>query len=246
MAHQAGPLRFKGKLGGLSFYHNKQYGYLVRQKGGPDKELIASSPTFARTRENAAEFALAAALGKLLRKAVLASTGLKGDSNVTQRLTGLLVSIGKSDYSSKRGARNPAMVFDEPSSRLLLRSFAFYAIRPITAVYTGRINCDTSTGSIVFTDFVSREFFHAPKAATHVRIKAGIVVLDFEYKTYSICQAPLYTAQLENAMPQADFTCNLQTAGTGSRVGIVALEFLQEKNGDLYALTEGVSLGIVG
>ena len=61
MAQQAGPLRLRGQLGGLSFYHHRQYGYLVRQKGGPDKELVATSPQFARTRENAAEFSIAAA-----------------------------------------------------------------------------------------------------------------------------------------------------------------------------------------
>src|SRR5687767_1485078 len=99
MAHQAGPLRLKGQLGGLSFYHNRQYGYLVRQKGGPDREEVAKSPRFARTRENATEFALASAAGKLIRQVVRAATGLKGDTNVSQRLVGTLVRIGKNDLS---------------------------------------------------------------------------------------------------------------------------------------------------
>ena len=105
MAPQAGPLRFNGQLGGLSFYHNRQYGYLVRQKGGPDKEEVAKSPRFARTRENAAEFALASAAGKLIRQAIRAATRLKGDLNVSQRLVGTLVRIGKNDLSAVRGAR---------------------------------------------------------------------------------------------------------------------------------------------
>jgi hypothetical protein len=246
MAHQAGPLRFKGKLGGLSFYHNKQYGYLVRLKGGPDREEIARSPRFARTRENAAEFALAAVTGKLIRQAVWASTGLKGDSNVTQRLTGLLVRMGKADPMSGRGERSPLVVFDETASRALLQGFTFYSGSPLTTVYSGKINYDTTTDSMVFSGPVLSESFDAPKGATHVQIKAAILILDFDNKSYTVCKAPVYTAKLENPMPQADLICDLQTAGSGSRIGVVAIEFLQEKNGELYVLTEGVSLGVVG
>lgn len=259
MAHQAGPLRFKGKLGGLSFYHNKQYGYLVRQKGGPSREQVITSEKFARTRENAAEFSFAASTGKLIRLAVKAATGLSGDPNVSQRLTGTLIRMGKSDLSATRGMRNPTRVFDEPASRALLQSFAFYGTRPLSGIYGGRITCDTAAGSIVFVYDTSEtltptngtlapanEFFLVPKAATHVQIKATIAVLDFDKHSYSICRAPVYIAQLENVMPQVDFTCDLQSAGAGSRIGIVAIEFLQEKNGELYLLTDGISLGIVG
>lgn len=255
MAHQAGPLRFKGKLGGLSFYHNKQYGYLVRQKGGPSREQVITSEKFARTRENAAEFSFAASTGKLIRQSVRASTGLVGDANVSQRLTGILIRMGKSDLSATRGMRNPTRVFDEPASRALLQSFAFYGTRPLSGIYSGRITCDTVAGLIALVHDTSGTLAPAngtlaparvPKAATHVQIKATIAVLDFDKHSYSICQAPVYIAQLEDVLPQVDFTCDLQSAGAGSRIGIVAIEFLQEKNGELYLLTDGISLGIVG
>jgi hypothetical protein len=245
MAHQAGPLRFKGQLGGLTFYLHRQYGYLVRQKGGPNSEVVATSPQFARTRENASEFSIAAAAGRLIRQAVRSSSGLSGDSNVSQRLTGLLIRMGKSDLISTRGKRNPATVFDTPESRALLRSFAFYADRSITATYTGQINCDTTSGLIVFTGGTS-DFFHAPKGATHVRIKAAVATLDFDRKQYQIHPAPAYTAPLEDTIPPIHFACDVATAGSGSRIGIVAIEFLQEKNGELYALADGMSLGVVG
>ena len=246
MAQQAGPLRLRGQLGGLSFYHHRQYGYLVRQKGGPDKELVATSPQCARTRENAAEFSIAAAAGRLIRQAVRSSTGLSGDSNVSQRLTGTLIHMGKSDLTSIRGRRNPATVFNDPDSRKLLRSFAFYAGRPITSVYTGQITCDTTTGSILLADAVSHDFFHAPKGATHVRIKAAMISLDFDKQLYQIYPAQTYTASLENHMSEPDFTCDVVTTNEDFRIGIVAIEFLQEKNGKLYELADGMSLGVVG
>jgi hypothetical protein len=246
MAQQAGPLRLRGQLGGLSFYHHRQYGYLVRQKGGPDKELVATSPQFARTRENASEFSIAAAAGRLIRQAVRSSTGLRGDSNVSQRLTGTLVRMGKSDLTSIRGRRNPATVFNDPDSRKLLRSFAFYSGRPISSVYTGQITCDTTTGSIVLADAVSPDFFHAPKGATHVRIKAAMASLDFDKHLYQVYPAQIYTTALENNIPEPDFTCDVPTTNADFRIGIVAIEFLQEKNGKLYELADGMSLGVVG
>jgi hypothetical protein len=153
--------------------------------------------------------------------------------------------MGKNDLTSTRGKRNPASVFDTPESRALLQSFAFYTGRPITATYTGQINCDTTTGLIVFTGGTS-DFFHAPKGATHVRIKAAVATLDFDKKLYQIHPAPAYTAPLEDMMPPFHFGCDMATAGSGSRIGIVAIEFLQEKNGELYGLADGMSLGIVG
>ena len=196
MAHQTGPLLLKGRLGTLSFYFNRQYGYLVRQSGGPSKGQVATSSKFERTRENASEFGLASVAGKLIRRAVKSSVGLTGDSKVAQRLTGLLVKIGKTDFSAVRGNRNPALVFDEPASRTLLRSFAFYDDIPLSKVYTGRIDCDTIAGSIVFVHGTSgmpaqaKEFFRAPKAASHIRIKTAIIVLDFEGDSYVLVQTP--------------------------------------------------------
>lgn len=244
MAYQAGTLRLKGKLGDLSFYYNKQCGYLVRQKGGPGKEQIANGGNFVRIRENNTEFSLAVGIGKLIRRGVKASVGLSGDSNVSQRLTGLLVRIGKTDLSAIRGMRNPKAVFNEPASKGLLKSFAFYATQPLTSVYTSQIHCDTATGSIVFTGPVSSEFFRVPKGATHVQIKSAVVELDnISYKVYL---APVYIAPLDNSMPPTEFACEVDTINSYLRIGVVAIEFLQEKNGGLYGLADGVSLGIVG
>ena len=245
MAYQAGTLRLKGKLGDLSFYYNKQCGYLVRQKGGPSKEQIANGRNFVRIRENNTEFSLAVSIGKLFRRGVKASGGLSGDSNVSQRLTGLLVRIGKTDLSAIRGMRNPKTVFNEPTSRGLLKSFAFYATQPLASIYTSQIHCDTVTGSIVFTGPVSSEFFRVPKAATHVQIKAAVVELDFDNKSYKVYPAPVYIAALENSMSSAEFACEVDTINTHLRIGVVAIQFLQEKNGELYLLKDEVSLGIV-
>ena len=251
MAYQAGPLRFKGKLGGLSFYHNKQYGYLVRQKGGPSKDQVVNSDHFVRTRENASEFSLAATAGKLIRQAVMASTGFSGDAGVSQRLTGVLVRLGKTDHYGVRGMRSPARVFEEPESGVILRSFAFYGSQAIASVYKGQIQCDFNTGKITLSSspgMMSAQadcLFRKPKGSTHVRIKAAIAVLDFDRKRYIVFPALPYIAAMEEVMPAVDFECGVSEEGILPKIGVVAIEFLQEKNGELYVLKDEVSLGIV-
>ena len=246
MAQQAGPLRLKGRLGDLSFYHNKQYGYLIRQKGGPSKELVKTSLKFERTRENNSEFARAVSAGKLIRRAIRGTMGLEGDSNVSQRFTSLLIQLGKKDLLSPRGMRSPVSVINEPESRELMKSFSFFEGRPVTKTFRGQIHCDLA-GSILFTGDITPESFNKPGGATHVRIKGAIIDFDFAQNTYSIYPAAMYTSSLEIGMALPNLTCGLIGAENAmQRFGVVAIEFLQEQNGELYLLKDGVSLAIVG
>jgi hypothetical protein len=54
MAEQKGHLRIKGRPGNLSFYKTRD-GYLIKDKGGIDKNRMASDPKFQRMRKNGAE-----------------------------------------------------------------------------------------------------------------------------------------------------------------------------------------------
>jgi hypothetical protein len=54
MAFQAGEIKITGTIDDLSFYHHKEYGYLVRMKGGPSRKQFKTSPKFARSRESSA------------------------------------------------------------------------------------------------------------------------------------------------------------------------------------------------
>ena len=55
MSEQKGIIKIKGTVGDLTFYKS-QDGFLVREKGGVEKERIANDPAFVRTRENGKEF----------------------------------------------------------------------------------------------------------------------------------------------------------------------------------------------
>ena len=243
MARQSGPLKVTGCIGDLSFYHDRTYGYLVRQKGGPSSDQVAKSPQFARTRENAAEFAIAARCGKLIRRAVWAVTGMKGDSTVTPRLASLLVRIGKLDVVSERGERSPERGLLSVEGRTLLHSFAFCGRYPIDRIFQQNVLFDLMSGTLTFGGSVSGSDFKYPKSATHVRITAAIVVFDFEAGEFKTFPMQALTRNLSDVSSFISLICDTPPEGMGTRMGVMAVTFLQEQNGELYVLQEGGSLG---
>ncbi|MCW2263138.1 MULTISPECIES: hypothetical protein [Sphingobacterium] len=120
MAKQESLIKFRGKVGDLSFSKHRSRGYEVRMKGGVDKARIQTDPNFQRTRENMAEFGTAASTAKFLRIQLNNLLRTFGDSTMRNRLTSLVHRIQKSDAVNVRGER----IFLEANSKLL-KGFEF-------------------------------------------------------------------------------------------------------------------------
>lgn len=72
MARLKGPILFTGSLGNIrSYYDSKRRRYIIATKGGASKEIIKSSPKFARTRENMSEFGACGRFSSQLRRSLL-------------------------------------------------------------------------------------------------------------------------------------------------------------------------------
>lgn len=120
MAKQESLIKFRGKVGDLSFSKHRSRGYEVRMKGGVDKARIQTDPNFQRTRENMAEFGTAAGTAKLLRVQLNNLLRTFADNTMRNRLTSLIHRIQKSDSSNARGER----IFLEENS-VMLKGFEF-------------------------------------------------------------------------------------------------------------------------
>lgn len=59
-----------GRIGDLSFYFDKQHGYLVKTAGGPSKAQIKKRESMRVVRENNSEFGRAPSYGGLLRRGI--------------------------------------------------------------------------------------------------------------------------------------------------------------------------------
>lgn len=105
MAFLSGGPEFTGSIGNLSYYRMKGTDKIVvRKKGGASKEQIKTSPTFARTRENNAEFSGCANTVKSIRNALFPLNKL-ADYNFTPTLTTLAKNIQLLDNVNERGKR---------------------------------------------------------------------------------------------------------------------------------------------
>ncbi|MES2005697.1 MAG: hypothetical protein V4450_14360 [Bacteroidota bacterium] len=105
MARANNIFNFKGKLGELSFYQHKDYGKIVRRKGGPSAEQIAEAQQFVEVRANNSEFAYCSQLSGNIRKAFHEICHSSGDSSLHGRLCGQLKLALKADTDSAPGQR---------------------------------------------------------------------------------------------------------------------------------------------
>lgn len=174
MAKQESLVKFRGKVGDLSFTKHRSRGYEVRMRGGVDKARIMNDPNFERTRENMSEFGTAAKTAKLIR--VQLNNLMRGiaDKTVRNRLTSVVHRIIKSDADNRRGER----VFMPENSRRL-KGFEFNANSSLEFMFGEVLSTsfDRQTGevSLVIPDFDPRKDVTLLEGATHIRFTLAAV-----------------------------------------------------------------------
>ncbi len=180
MAKQVGPLPFTGSIGGVTGY--KRNGkYCLKEKSGPSREQVLTSPRFERTLENAKEFRRTAKAGKLVRGCLhnLTKVMKLADNEISARLNGLLSKIVKSDPVSDRGER---MV--SKGQLEWLEDFSFRKEQPFSNVFMAcpASTMDTDTGymKVEIRAFDPQQRINAPEGATHFKVVANGAAIHFE------------------------------------------------------------------
>jgi hypothetical protein len=172
-------------MGGVSFYKTSEDGFLAREKGGVDADRIKNDPAFERTRENGAEFGRAGAAGKLLRTSLRALILNSSDSRMASRLTREMVKVIQADETNTRGLRN---VIDGEAE--LLQGFEFNLDgklnRTFFAPFDSIIDRVAGSLSINVPAFIPGNMIAAPQGATHVKLIAAGVEIDFENGVYVV------------------------------------------------------------
>jgi hypothetical protein len=238
MAQQKGHLPVKGRLGNLSFYKTKD-GYLIKDKGGVDKNRIASDPKFQRTRENGAEFGNAGKAGKLLRNAVKAVSQGSSDGRAVSRLTKLMMAVLKTDSVNRRGERSVANGDIE-----MLQGFQFNinAVLDTTffAPFTAVIDRATGTLSVDIAAFVPERSVTRPEGATHFQIISAGAEVDFAGNVYVSANSSSAELLWDNVATAAVSLENVVTPNsTNPLFLLLGIEFSQQVNGEKYALRNG-------
>ncbi|MBT1689163.1 hypothetical protein [Dawidia soli] len=239
MARQDSIIKFKGQMGGISFYKSAQDGHLARQKGGVDAKRIQTDPAFARTRENGSEFGRAGSNGKLLRTAFRSQLLNTGDSRMANRLSALLNAVLKTDQVSLRGQRNVAN-----GDLNLLRGFDFNDEGKLThtffAPYAADVDRVTGTVTIDVPAFVPTDMIAYPDGATHFRLVAAAAEVDFAENAYNV-QALETDELVLGALPAApvNLALTMSPGNTDPLFVVLGIEFAQLVNGQMYTLNNG-------
>lgn len=184
MGRQDSVVQLTGAVGNLSFYKT-QDGYMARKKTGVSAKRIKSDPAFARTRENIAEFTRSGQAAKLLRSAFGTLPHSAADNRLTSRLNGAMMKVIQADLVNEHGQRN---VID--GEAVLLQGFEFNQKATLATTFRPLVTAsiDRATGTMVVDvpEFVTSKMVSVPEGATHFRLIAGGVAIDFENKTYQV------------------------------------------------------------
>lgn len=236
MAKQAGVITLNGKVGRLSFYKTKD-GYLAREKGGVSKSRIMNDARFARTRENLKEFADNASSAKLFRDALRPVIAKIGDRRLNLRITQVMMKVLQSDLVNNRGER---MV--RAGDWNLLKDMELNAASSLGSTLFLEITYTDSPSAwgVSIPAFVPTDFVALPKGATHLRITAMGVGLDFTSGGRAV------QTSVSDLLPVIDPSLPISLSvdkallpGT-HRAFVLSVEFVQKMlNGSEYSINNG-------
>ena len=239
MARQKGIIKLQGQIGGVSFYKSREDGFLAREKGGVDAERIQNDPSFVRTRENMAEFGRAGAAVKLLRTSLRPLLVKMADSRMNSRLTAEMLKVIQADATNPRGQRN---VIDGEAE--LLQGFEFNSnakfYSTFFAPFTPSIDRAAGTLKVDVPAFIPANMIAAPQGATHGKLTAAGVEVDFETGVYvaNMASTPEIVFGPQNEAAVA-LTNAVTPASTHPLFIAFGIEFFQQVNGVFYPLKNG-------
>lgn len=234
MAQQTGILGLQGTVGGLVFRKDGS----VAQKPASNKAAFSSAPSRARTRENAAEFGLAASYSKVLRDSLRVAIAAASDRLLAARLTKVMREVIGLDDTNDRGQR----VFDAANSAPLL-GFNFNAGAGIaqSMYFPFEVTGSGAQVTMSIPNLNPASDIATPQGATHFEVVFAASALDMEALTFTNASvaAPLGVLPINSApLVNQSMVATFATAPTAAElvVGVVGINFYQQVNGKNYPL----------
>lgn len=238
MAKQESIITLKGTIDNISFFKTKD-GYSARKKTGVSKAAMESNPNFDRTRENMAEFGRSAQAAKLLREAMLESIIGSRDRKMSTRLQKAMMGVLKADTTSTRGQRN---VIDGEAG--LLEGFEFNLDgllgNTLLASYQATVDRVTGNCSLSLPPYDPVKMIRHAAGATHYRLGITVASINFETKERDVQSTQSAYLPVNGALTGLlDLSVTLQAGSTHPIFMALTIEFVQETNGQKYALKSG-------
>lgn len=208
------------------------------KKGGVSAERLANDPSYELVRKNSYEFARAGQACKIIRQALSNVIKKSADRRVTSRLTKAMMAVIQADLVNELGKRN---VIDGESE--LLSGFEFNADAILSTVvgvpFVATIDRASGQCTVAFNEFVPIDVISSPSSATHFKLNATALEIDFEAGTYEMKLSS--TAELElGSAPQTAITLTggLPANSTKPLFLLLGVEFFQHVNSRFHAIRD--------
>lgn len=244
MARQRGIIKLEGTLDDVTFYKTKD-GYIAKTRGGVSASRIFNDPEFVRTRENMAEFSLAAHSGKHLRDAVSVLMHDAPDPRIISRLQRLMSAIAKLDTTSVRGARNVGVAIASAAAQALLKGFEFNSRSQISSILFKPYTVVPLTGVIQVAGLVPLNDVAAPPNSTHLTLRGAFAVVNFVTGANEIQYSNEVNLPIDAASTNVTLTPAAVPALVGTKIYLLQIEFFQEINTVQYELNNGIFNALV-
>jgi len=238
MARVEGIVRFKGSLGGISFYKSKD-GYVARSKGGPDKKKISNDPAFERTRENTTEFGKCVKCASIIKQVTVSLNKNSKDHRMTSRLNAVMFALKELDNINPRGQRAVATGIATLAGKELLKGFEFNKNARLNSVLKKPYTLNTNNGAVQINNLKTDEDIVFPQGATHVCLTSGWARINFVTgeKEFAVSNTT-YLAR-GAAQQTVTLTPNALLPINGTDIFVLQLRFVQEIGGVQYELHNG-------
>lgn len=238
MAYQLGDIKFKGRLGDLTFYKQGD-SYLAKRKGGVSSKRMATDPALERSRENSTEFGRASAVAKQIRLAMREVLPLFQEGTMQTRLNKRILQLIKGDGINDRGKRQLI-----PENLPLLIGFSFNGGSAWKDVYYAPVqrSFDRSSGKVlvVLPQHWASAVLSLPKKATGVRFTVAAITVDTENDAYYSCHEHSPILPVSGPIPEQRF--ELDTGRMELPVILTAgIAFFKEVGGYQVPLEEPMS-----
>ena len=238
MAKLKGILKIEGTLQDMTFYKT-QDGNLIKTQSGVNGDRIASEATFARTRENGAEFGAAATAGKLMRDTFRVLLQQASDNRVVSRITQLMTQIKNLDLINIRGERVVSEGIKSVEALPLLKGFNFNSKSVLGSVLFKPYTVDTATGIITIGNLVPVNDIKLVAGATHMSLSGAFAIIDFATGINDIQFTNIENLPIDaTATPITLTPVDIPTGG-GSAFFLLEISYFQEINGVQYLLNNG-------
>jgi hypothetical protein len=256
MARQIGST-FRGTTwDGLTFYHNRLHGYLVRRTGGATSRQYRQEARYAAARDASAEFSIVSGAGKLIREALGEFIPAVKDGTMVNRMNRELVALKQLDRTHDRGQRRPEVMLTDPQANVYFRIFQFndnaklYELTeryPVVVKEGKRVVKDGQQPVCTYrVDGVHIKAEAFPEDATHAGLTLVRTVIDFERKRFDTRSSRMAVIGPGEA---TDLSADICEAAAFGGVELVCLQvvFFREQDGGFVQVKGKVhAMGVVG